>query len=93
MSATFLLACFVWLKESTFETRKNAFYFTLKALFVQGPGTSFQVEVFVDFFLYIYNVTQTGQNSPTDYVHFPSYSVKYICFMLRHLMTPWNLSI
>ena len=32
MSATFLLVCFVCLKESTCETRKNAFYFTLKAL-------------------------------------------------------------
>ena len=29
---TFLLVCFVYLKESTFETRKNAFYFTSKAL-------------------------------------------------------------
>ena len=33
-SATFLQVCFVWLKESAFETRKNVFYFTLKALFV-----------------------------------------------------------
>ena len=32
--ATFLLVCFVCLKESTCETRKNAFYFTSKALFV-----------------------------------------------------------
>ena len=32
MSATFLLACFVCLKESTCKTRKNAFYFTSKAL-------------------------------------------------------------
>ena len=32
--ATFLLVCFGCLKESTFETRKNAFYFTSKALFV-----------------------------------------------------------
>ena len=30
----FLLVCFVCLKESTFETRKNVFYFTSKALFV-----------------------------------------------------------
>ena len=34
VSAMFLLVCFICLKESTFETRKNIFYFTLKALFV-----------------------------------------------------------
>ena len=34
VSATFLLVCFVSLKESTCETRKNVFYFSLKALFV-----------------------------------------------------------
>ena len=34
VSATFLLVCFVCLKESTCETRKNAFYFTTKALLV-----------------------------------------------------------
>ena len=34
MSATFLLVCFLRLKESTCETRKNVFYFTSKALFV-----------------------------------------------------------
>ena len=34
VSATFLQVCFVCLKESTFETRKNAFYFTSKALLV-----------------------------------------------------------
>ena len=34
VSATFLLVCFVCLKESTCETRKNAFYFTAKALFI-----------------------------------------------------------
>ena len=33
VSATFLLVCFVCLKESTCETRKNVFYFTSKALF------------------------------------------------------------
>ena len=32
--ATFLLLCFVNLKESICETRKNVSYFTLKALFV-----------------------------------------------------------
>ena len=31
VSAAFLLVCFVCLKESTCETRKNAFYFTSKA--------------------------------------------------------------
>ena len=31
---TFLLVCFLCLKESTHETRKNIFYFTSKALFV-----------------------------------------------------------
>ena len=34
VSATFLLVCFVCLKGTTFETRKNVFYFTLRALFV-----------------------------------------------------------
>ena len=34
MSATFLLVCFICLKESTCETRKNTFYFTSKALLV-----------------------------------------------------------
>ena len=29
-----LLVCFLSLKESTYETRKNVFYFTSKALFV-----------------------------------------------------------
>ena len=34
MSTIFLLVCFVCLEESTLETKKNVFYFTLKALFV-----------------------------------------------------------
>ena len=34
VSAAFLLVCFVSLKENTCETRKNIYYFTLKALFV-----------------------------------------------------------
>ena len=34
VSATFLLVCFVCLKESTCETRKNVFYFTSIDLFV-----------------------------------------------------------
>ena len=34
VSATFLLVCFVCLKEVTCETRRNGFYFTLKVLFI-----------------------------------------------------------
>ena len=34
VSAIFLRICFVGLKESICEARKNVFYFTLKALFV-----------------------------------------------------------
>ena len=34
VSATFWLVCFLSLKESTEETRKNVFYCTSKALFV-----------------------------------------------------------
>ena len=34
VSAIFLLVCFVCPKESTWESRKNVFYFTSKALFV-----------------------------------------------------------
>ena len=34
VSATFLLVCFVCLKERTWETRKNVFYLSSKALFV-----------------------------------------------------------
>ena len=34
VSATFLLVCFLSLSKSTCQTRKNAFYFTSKALFV-----------------------------------------------------------
>ena len=34
VSATFLLVCFVCLKESTHETRKNVFYFTSKVLLI-----------------------------------------------------------
>ena len=34
VSATFLLVCFLSLNESPCQTRKNAFYFTSKALFV-----------------------------------------------------------
>ena len=34
VSTLLLLVCFVILKESTYETRKNVFYFISKALFV-----------------------------------------------------------
>ena len=34
VTATFLLVCFLSVKESTCETMKNVFYFTSKALFV-----------------------------------------------------------
>ena len=34
VSATCLLVCFSSLKDSTWETRKNVFHFTSKALFV-----------------------------------------------------------
>ena len=34
VSTTFLLVCFLSLKKSTCQTRKNVFYFTSKALFV-----------------------------------------------------------
>ena len=36
VSATFLLVCFVSLKESTCETKEKYFYFTSKAFFVLG---------------------------------------------------------
>ena len=34
LSSTFLLVCFVCLKGSTFETKKNVFHFISKAFFV-----------------------------------------------------------
>ena len=34
MPDTFLLNCFVILKESAFGTRKNDFYFSSKAIFI-----------------------------------------------------------
>ena len=36
VSATLLLVCFLCLKESTCEAKKNVFYFTSKDLFVLG---------------------------------------------------------
>ena len=48
-SFIFLLVCFVCLKESTFEIRKNVFYFTLKALFVlDNQILTFQIFKFYD---------------------------------------------
>ena len=49
-------------------------------------------EIFwIVFFL---NLPQTDQISLTDCIYFASYLVKCIsCFMVRHLMTPWNLNI
>ena len=34
VSTTFLLVCFLSLKQTTCQTRKNAFYLTSKSLFV-----------------------------------------------------------
>ena len=34
VSATFLLVCFVCLKDSSLERKKNVFYFTSKTLFI-----------------------------------------------------------
>ena len=34
VSATFLLVCFLSLNETTYQTKKDVFYFTSKALFV-----------------------------------------------------------
>ena len=39
VSDTFLLVCFECLKKSTCKTRKNTFYFTLKALLVLEIST------------------------------------------------------
>ena len=48
VSATFLLVCFLCLKESNLETRKNVFYFISKVLFV--------LEIFLTIFLnYLFN--------------------------------------
>ena len=41
VSATYLLVCFVSLKEGTSETQKNVFCFTSKALFILE--TTFQI--------------------------------------------------
>ena len=56
VSATFLLVCFVSLKESTCETRKNAFHFTSKALFV--------LEI-IKFLLFTYSNVMLSSNAQT----------------------------
>ena len=71
------------------------FHFPLEIVFnffvnTKGPGTSFQVKVFVEYFVnfFFYDVTQTDQISLRYCVYFPSYSAKFISwFILRHLMT------
>ena len=45
VSATFLLVCFLSLKESFCETRKNIFYFTSKALFALEKIKSLEFKI------------------------------------------------
>ena len=54
LSATFLLVCFVSLKKSTCEMRKNVFYFTSKALFVL---------VIINFNFFKYSNVMTSSNA------------------------------
>ena len=54
VSTTFLLVCFVCLKESTCETRKNVFYFASKAIFV--------LEI-IKFKLFKYSNVMTSSNA------------------------------
>ena len=54
VSATFLLVCFVYLKESICEIRKNVFYFTSKALLV--------LEI-IKFLLFMYSNVVTSSNA------------------------------
>ena len=49
----FLLVCFLSLKESTYETRKNVFYYNSKALFVE----------IIKFKLFRYSNTMTSSNA------------------------------
>ena len=42
VSATFLLVCFLSLKENTCETRKNVFYFATKALIFEKIDYTFR---------------------------------------------------
>ena len=53
LSATFLLVCFVCLKERTCETRKNIFCFISKALFV--------LEI-IKFYIFRYSDVMTSPN-------------------------------
>ena len=46
MSATFLLVCFVYLKEITCEARENVFYFTSKALLGSWDNQVLTFQVF-----------------------------------------------
>ena len=54
VSTTFLLVCFVSLKEGTCETKKNVFYFTSKAIFV--------LEI-IKFELFRYSNVMTSSNA------------------------------
>ena len=61
-----------------------------------GPGNSFQVTYFIEFFdnFFFCDITWTDQISLINCVYFSSYSVKCVsCFMLRHLITWWHLNI
>ena len=46
VSATFLLVCFVWLKESTCEARKNVFLFHVESSFRSRDNQILTFEVF-----------------------------------------------
>ena len=54
VSTTFLLICFVYLKESTCKTRKNAFYVTSKSLLV--------LEI-IKFWQFRYSTIMTSSNA------------------------------
>ena len=54
VSTTFLLVCFVCLKENTCETKKNVFYFTSKALFVLD---------IIKFYIFRYSNVMTSSNA------------------------------
>ena len=56
----------------------------------------FRPQILQNFFMKFFfcNMTWPSRVSLTDCVYFQSYSVKCIsCFMLRHLMTSWNLKM
>ena len=54
----------------------------------KGLVTRFQAAILVEVFdkIFSFIILHTGQISLTDCIYFPSYSVKCICFMLRHFM-------